>query len=71
MAKSQSYHLKIPNDAYEALHTIAKAERRLLADVIREALENYTKSKGLEISFEVERGGYRPRKSDGDDQPAE
>ncbi|MBC7872016.1 MAG: hypothetical protein H7Y09_14315 [Chitinophagaceae bacterium] len=71
MAKSQSYHLKIPNEAYEVLHNIAKKERRLLADVIREALEEYTKNKGLEVSFEVDRGGYRPRKSDADEEIAD
>jgi hypothetical protein len=46
---------------YEALVAVAKAERRVVADVIRIALEEYMKTKGLDISFEVERG--RPRQN--------
>lgn len=59
MAKSQSYHLKMPEDGYEALQAIAAKEKRVLADVIREALEEYTARKGHKVSFIVERGGNR------------
>lgn len=59
----RSYHLKMPDEAYEVLQAIAKKDRRVLAEVIRIALEEYTKAHGYEVSFDVERGGYRPRKS--------
>jgi hypothetical protein len=63
MTKSQNYHLKMPKDAYDALQAIADKEGRLLADVIREALKEYTSRKGYEVSFTVDRGGNR-RKAD-------
>jgi len=53
--------IRMPEEGYQALKLIAKRERRVLADIMREALEEYTKKKGVEASFEVERGGYRPR----------
>ncbi|MDX1995467.1 MAG: hypothetical protein SF029_23995 [bacterium] len=58
---TRNYLLKLPADAYEALMAVAKSERRVVADVIRIALEEYMKTKGLDISFEVERG--RPRQN--------
>lgn len=59
MAKSRNYHIKMPDAGYEALQKIADDEKRLLADVIREALEEYTRRKGHEVSFKVQRGGNR------------
>ncbi len=56
---TRSYHLKMPEEAYETLLEMAKSERRVLADVIRIALEEYAKNRGYEINLEVERG--RPR----------
>jgi len=53
----------MPDEAYEALQAIAKKDRRVLAEVIRIALEQYAKDQGYKVSFDVERGGYRPRKS--------
>ena len=63
MAKSRNYMIRMPEEGYQALKLIAKQERRVLADVMREAFELYTKSKGVEATFEVDRGGYRPRKT--------
>lgn len=71
MPDLRNYHLKIPEEAYEALQEVAKKERRLLADVVRIALERYMKDAGYEVSFEVERGGYRNRKSGTDEEVAD
>jgi hypothetical protein len=54
-----SYLLKMPDEAFDQLMQIAKSERRVLADVIRIALEEYAKNRGYEINFELQRG--RPR----------
>jgi hypothetical protein len=70
MTKSQNYHIKMPKAAYDALQTIADQEGRLLADVIREALSEYTTKKGFSVSFTVDRGGNR-RKSTEDDNSQE
>ena len=59
MTKSRNYHIKMPDSGYEALQAIADDERRVLADVIREALEEYVARKGKPTSFEVQRGGNR------------
>ncbi len=56
---NQKYNLIIPEDAYAALVEIANREGKVLADVIREALENYTASKGYKVSFKIRRGGNR------------
>jgi hypothetical protein len=64
MTKSQNYHLKMPKAAYDALQEIADKEGRLLADVIREALSEYTAKKGFTVSFKVDRGGNRREKSE-------
>lgn len=49
----------MPAPGYEALQGIADEEGRVLADVIREALEDYTERKGRKVSFAVKRGGDR------------
>lgn len=59
MPKSRNYHIKMPDNGYEALQKIADDEKRLLADVIREALEEYARRKGQSVSFTVQRGGNR------------
>lgn len=59
MTRSQNYHLKMPREAYDALQAIADQEGRLLADVIREALQEYTARKGYTVGFKVTRGGNR------------
>jgi hypothetical protein len=64
MTKSRNYHLKLSEDAYLALQEIADKEGRLLSDVIREALKEYTTRKGYTVSFKVGRGGNRRGKSE-------
>ncbi len=64
MAKSRDYHLKLAEDAYLALQEIADKEGRLLADVIREALKEYTTRKGYTATFKVGRGGNRRGKAE-------
>jgi len=64
MAKSRDYHLKLGEDAYLALQEIADKEGRLLADVIREALKEYTTRKGYSVQFKVGRGGNRRGKTE-------
>lgn len=59
MARSKRYNMLMSNEGYEALSQIASEEKRLLADVIRDALDNYLKMKGRTITTEVDRGGYR------------
>jgi len=71
MSKSKNYMIRMPEEGYQALKLIAKRERRVLADIMREALEEYTKKKGVEASFEVERGGYRPRNASIEEETAE
>ena len=46
---------------FEALQEIAEIEGRLLVDVIREALTEYTTRKGYSIRVGVERGYERPK----------
>ncbi len=59
MARSKRYNMLMSNESYEAFSEIAAQENRLLADVIREALDNYLKLKGRDVTTEVDRGGYR------------
>ena len=54
----------MPKVAYDALQEIADKEGRLLADIIREALKEYTTRKGYTVSFKVERGGNRRGKTE-------
>ena len=68
MTKSQNYHLKMPKEAYDALQEIADKEDRLLADVIREALREYTTRKGYTVSFKVDRGGNRREKNESEER---
>jgi hypothetical protein len=52
-------HVIIPTDGYTQIKALAESERRPIADMVREALEMYARSKGREISLGVERGGDR------------
>lgn len=63
---NRSLHIVLPEEGHQALHDIAKKQRRALADVVREALEEYMRSQGSEIDLSVERGGYRGKKRDSD-----
>ncbi len=56
---NQKYNLIIPEEAYAALVEIANREGKVLADVIREALEDYTERKDFKVSFKIKRGGNR------------
>jgi predicted DNA-binding protein len=62
MHKAKRYNMVMSHESYDALTAVAKEEGRLLADVIREAIEGYLKAKGHSVSTAVDRGGYRPRK---------
>lgn len=47
----------------EAARLTTKDKRVFTADIIREALEEYFASRQRNVSFEVDRGGYRERAS--------
>jgi predicted DNA-binding protein len=53
----------MPEEAYLVLQAIADEQRRPLADVIREALEEYAERHDHTLSFDVQRGGYRSEQS--------
>jgi hypothetical protein len=59
MARAKRYNMLMSNEGYAAFTEIAEKENRLLADVIRDALDHYLKMKGRSVSTEVDRGGYR------------
>lgn len=61
MARSKKFQLMLSNEGHEALENIAEKERRPLADVVRQALEEYVEKHGIKVSFAVDRGGYRKR----------
>lgn len=66
MAVAKRYNMLMSQEAYEAFSEIAAKQNRLLADVIREALDNHLRQYGYQdVSAAVDRGGYRPRKDDG------
>lgn len=65
MAKTKSFHLKLPENGVNVLEAIAKKEDKPLAAVVRLALEEYANKRGYDVSFTVDHGGYRDReKSD-------
>lgn len=65
MANSRNFHIKLPPQGYEVLELLAEEERRSIADVVRQALEEYVERKGKAgIRFDVDRGGKRARKDD-------
>lgn len=67
MADSRNFHIKFSPEGYEALEAIAEEERRSIADVVRQAVEEYASRKGIQgVRFDVSRGGYRERKSSGE-----
>lgn len=60
---TQNYHIKMPEPGYEALQEIAKRDKRVFADIVRTALEEYVKSQlDKEVSFKIVRGGDRRSK---------
>ena len=62
MPVAKRYNMLMSPESYEAFSEIAVQENRVLADVIREALDSYLQAKGRNTSTAVDRGGYRPRK---------
>lgn len=58
-----SFPLKLNAESYDALKALAKEEHRPVADVVRQALEEYAKKKGRKITFTVDRGGNRREKN--------
>lgn len=52
----------MPGEAYEALQALAETQNRPMANVIREALQQYLQEHGYDVSFQVNRGGKRPSK---------
>ena len=61
---SRGYRITMPPEAYDALQELAQTQNRPMANVIREALEQYLKAHGYSVSFQVNRGGKRPSKPD-------
>jgi len=59
MAESKQLHIIIPAEAHDALKKIADSDRRGISDVTRDAIEQYLKSRGVDIAVVVERGGVR------------
>lgn len=60
--ESRGYRITMPGEAYEALQTLAETQNRPMANVIREALQQYLQEHGYDVSFQVNRGGKRPPK---------
>lgn len=59
---SRGYRITMPGEAYEALQVLAETQNRPMADIIREALQQYVRAHGHDVSFQVNRGGKRPPK---------
>ncbi len=57
--------LTMSAEGYDALTDLARRQGRPIANVIREALQIYLRQNGVNVSLEVNRGGYRTRKSKG------
>jgi predicted DNA-binding protein len=56
---TSSLQVVMPKAAYEQIKALADDERRPIADMVREALEQYARAKGREVDLRVERGGDR------------
>lgn len=53
------YKIVMSEDGYQAFHELADTDKRSLADVIREAMQEYLEKRGKRVSVGVSRGGYR------------
>lgn len=62
MGNSKGYRITFPDEGYEALSELAREQKRPIANVIRDAIEEYLRAHGKDISLAVNRGGYRERK---------
>lgn len=67
MTKSKKFQLMLSEAGYDALEQVADIEQRPLANVVRQALEEYVAKHGIKADFRVDRGGYRGRKTADDD----
>ena len=48
--------------AYDTLKEVSEKEGRVMADVVRNAVEEYLTARGYEIDTSIQRGGVRPKK---------
>lgn len=64
--KSRGYRITMSSKGYTALSEVAAEQGRPMADVIREALENYLKEHGRDVSLGVDRGGFRGGRTESD-----
>lgn len=62
---SKGYRLTLSADGYAALSDLAEQQGRPMANLIRSALAEYLKKHGVDVSLDVEHGGYRERRSEG------
>lgn len=62
--KSRGYRITMSAKGYGALSEVAAEQGRPMADVIREALENYLKEHNRDVSLAVDRGGFRGGKTE-------
>lgn len=67
MSKARNFHIKLPEDGYAALEAIAADQRRDMAEVAREALEDYVRKQGHDVSFVLKKGGNRRGTKEGGD----
>lgn len=53
------YKIVMSEEGYQAFHELADTDKRSLADVIREAMQEYLERRGKQANVSVSRGGYR------------
>jgi predicted DNA-binding protein len=59
MLMTKQLHITMPDAAHTALKKLAADQRRPIADVAREAIENYLRAQGKPQDVTVTRGGKR------------
>jgi len=60
MSKSKGYRITLSAEGYEALSQLAEEQKRPIANVIRDALQEYMQRHGRSVAFDVQRGGIYP-----------
>jgi predicted DNA-binding protein len=72
--ESRHYKIVMSEEGYRAFHKLAEEDgNRPLADIFREAMQEYLDRRGIDASVRVKRGGYRegagkkPNKDAGDE----
>lgn len=54
--------ISIPQDAYEKFEQLAKSENKSVSQAVRDAMQEYSKNRGVEADFSVGQwGGRRDR----------